>query len=209
LDLVREDSSGAKTVKFIYDYQRFGDKISVYMDLIIVKRHFDLIVEHCRSNYPAEAGGFLGGIGNLILGVFPVPNFAYMYFAEKDQFGVSEQDNLRANQFFEEYKMQVLGFYHSHPTSPLPVPSHQDLTAQGMRNLYVMMVVSLADLKSTKVATYVMSGLNPIKQTLRVIKDEAINQYLLELDREKQKLNYLKEMEKLNARVEEIIRRAS
>jgi len=179
------------------------------MDLIIVKRHFDLIVEHCRSNYPAEAGGFLGGIGNLILGVFPVPNFAYMYFSEKDEFGVSEQDNLRANQFFEEYKMQVLGFYHSHPTSPLPVPSHQDLTAQGMRNLYVMMVVSLADLKSTKVATYIMSGMNPIKQILRVIKDEAVNKYLLELDIQKTKQNYLAEIEKLDKRVKGILSQSS
>jgi proteasome lid subunit RPN8/RPN11 len=179
------------------------------MDLIIIERHFSLIVSHCRENYPAEAGGFLGGIGNLILGVFPVPNFAFIEFREKHEFGIAEADCLRANQFFEEYKMDVLGFYHSHPSSQLPVPSKQDITAQTVRALRLMMVISLADLQSTKVATFFMSGTTPVKQILAVIKDEAINKYLLELDIERQKQNYLQEMKKLDARVEQILKKAS
>ena len=179
------------------------------MDLIIIKRHFDLIITHCRDNYPAEAGGFLGGIGNLILGVFPVPNFAFIEFREKHEFGIAETDCLRANQFFEEYKMNTLGFYHSHPSSQLPVPSKQDITAQTVRALRLMMVVSLADLNSTKVATYFMSGTTPVKQILTVAKEEAINKYLLELDIERQKMNYLLEMKKLDARVEQILKKAS
>lgn len=179
------------------------------MDLIIIERHFKLILEHCRDNYPAEAGGFLGGTGNLILGVFPVPNFAFIEFKEKHEFGIAEADCLRANQFFEEYKMDVLGFYHSHPSSPMPIPSRQDVIAQAARSLRVMMVISLADLKDVNAATFEVMGSSLKELPLKIIPDEDINKYLLELDIEKQKQNYQLEAQKLEKRVQEILKHHS
>jgi len=177
------------------------------MDIIITRRHFGTIVNHCRDYYPAEAGGFLGGAENLILGIFPVPNFAFLYFKEKKQFGIGDQDNLRANQFFAEHKMQVMGFYHSHPSANFPQPSPHDISAQSLRSLKIMMIISLAELKETRVATYLLAGQVPIEQNLKVIQEEDINKYLLERDVERAKQQYLSEMKKLDARVEEILRK--
>jgi len=176
------------------------------MDIIIIQRHFDRIVQHAKESYPAEAGGFLGGIGNLILGIFPVPNFAFLSFEEKQQFGVSENDNFRAAQFFEEYKMKVLGFYHSHPSSHIPIPSKQDIKAQSTRKLGLMMIVSLADLQGTMVTLFEMQGQMPAKRVLKVIKDDGVNKYLMELDIEKAKQKYLGEMKRLDDRVEQILK---
>jgi len=179
------------------------------MDIIIIQRHFDRIVQHAKESYPAEAGGFLGGIGNLILGIFPVPNYAFLNFEEKQQFGVSGNDNFRAAQFFEEYKMNVLGFYHSHPSSHLPIPSKQDIKAQSSRSLKLMMIVALADLQATLVSLFEMQGQMPVKRVLRVIKDDGVNKYLMELDIEKAKQKYLLEMKRLDDRVEQILKKAS
>ena len=43
------------------------------MPIIISKSHFDKILGHCANSYPAEAGGFLGGKGDISVTANVVP----------------------------------------------------------------------------------------------------------------------------------------
>ena len=176
------------------------------MAIIITKRHFDKIIQHCKDYYPAEAGGFLGGKENVVLGIFPLPNLSYMYGvgAEKTSFKLADWDTIRTNEFFKQHNMDLIGFYHSHPTRELPIPSHKDFTAQRARHLRIMMLVSLADLKETKVATFTVIP-RFSREKIKVIKDDAINKYLLEMDIKKSAEEYLREEQKLEGRAAEII----
>jgi proteasome lid subunit RPN8/RPN11 len=176
------------------------------MAIIITERQFNKIIKHCTDSYPAEAGGFLGGKGNVILGIFPIPNLAFMRFTEKEQFFWADWDILKVHTFFDKYDLNVLGFYHSHPTSELPVPSHNDIQAHQVYHLKIMMIISLADLKSTKAAAFLVDS-KVKSENLTVIKDNALNKYLLKFDIKESADKYIQEMQKLEKRVGEIVKK--
>jgi len=148
----------------------------------------------------------LGGKENIILGIFPLPNLSFMYGvgAEKVSFKWADWDISKVYNYFKAHAMDLLGFYHSHASGDLPIPSHLDVLTHQKFHLKVMMIISLANLKSTKVAAF-----SPLPQLTRekltVIKDGAIDKYLLELDIKKSARQYLEEEEKLEKRVNEII----
>lgn len=176
------------------------------MAIIITKRQFDRIIKHCIDSYPAEGGGFLGGKENIVLGIFPIPNLAFMKFTEKEQFFWADWDILKVHTFFNKYDLKVMGFYHSHPTSELPVPSPEDIKAHQIYHLKTMMIISLADLKSTRAAIFHVNS-KVKSEKLTVIKDKAINKYLLKFDIKKSTDNYLQEMLKLEKRIGEIVKK--
>ena len=184
------------------------------MAIIIIKRHFDTIVKHCRDTYPSEAGGFLGGKGNIILGIFPVPNVANFSLKsigtgeDREVFSHSSWDIIKVTEFFKKYDIDLIGLYHSHPNRELPIPSKQDLIAHRLENIRIMMIVSLTADKKARVAAYETApGLS--REKLTVVRDEAIHKYLkpylIQKDIGKSVEEYLKEMKKLEKRIGSII----
>ncbi len=175
------------------------------MAIIITKTHFDKIIKHCKEYFPAEAGGFLGGKGDVILGIFPIPNMVYMHGTgeERKKFQWGDWDIIRITEFFKEHNMDLIGFYHSHPDVNIPIPSHKDFESLRARFIKKMMIVSMNKLRNTKVAIFTILP-KYVKEKLVVIKDEAIKKYLIEFDKEKVNNNYFKEMQKLEDRVSKI-----
>lgn len=70
------------------------------MPIIISESHFNKILSHSSGSHPSEAGGFLGGKGDVILGIFPIFNVAVTQSTERNIFKIGDQDTLRAHEFF-------------------------------------------------------------------------------------------------------------
>ena len=90
----------------------------------------DAITAHAESDYPHECGGML--IGHFaadgtkrVTEIFPLEN-AREEEARHNRVLILPRDVLRAEKYAREQKLDVIGYYHSHPESPA-VPSQYDL----------------------------------------------------------------------------------
>lgn len=87
------------------------------------------ITAHAERDYPHECGGML--IGHFAEGKktvtepFPLEN-AREEEARHNRVLILPKDVLRAERYAREKKLDVVGYYHSHPDSPA-VPSQYDL----------------------------------------------------------------------------------
>ncbi|MBI5701173.1 Mov34/MPN/PAD-1 family protein [Candidatus Saganbacteria bacterium] len=145
---------------------------------IITVKHFHTIVQHCLDYLPYEAGGFLGGRDNVILGIFPLNNFAG--FEGKEKFEVASFMTSAVYEYFKKNKMKVIGFYHSHPDRNLPIPSKQDMLAsQTTHGIRSNMIVSIDDKLDVRCALFETIGGKPSKQVIKVVRDGSIDKYLI------------------------------
>lgn len=182
------------------------------MSVVMIKRQFDKIIGHVKGAFPTEAGGYLGGLENIILGIFPVVNYAPINYSDKEIskeiFESTMADRRKASEFFENYGMEVVGFYHSHPLRNMPIPSHEDIKAHRMLRERIMVVVSLAASDSAKISAF--STLPQLKrEKLIVVKNNSIqkylNRYLVKHDIEHSAEDYIASIEKLEKRVASIL----
>ena len=90
----------------------------------ITQRHYDIIIKQSRDNLPQESGGFLGGKNGLIQAI--LPNFNMFEGNRTDTFGLTQEDMLRAHEFFQKHNLTFYGVYHTHPNG-IPFPSTGDL----------------------------------------------------------------------------------
>lgn len=89
----------------------------------------EMITAHAERDYPHECGGMLIGKfstdGKIVYETFPLKN-AREEEARHNRVLILPKDVLRAEQYAREQKLDVVGYYHSHPESPA-VPSQYDL----------------------------------------------------------------------------------
>ena len=98
----------------------------------------DAIVAHARETAPAECCGlFLGG-GDEIVEAVRARNVAD---EGTTRFVIDPADHFAARRTARERGLEVVGFYHSHPTSP-PEPSERD-RAEFSYAGYLYAIVSL------------------------------------------------------------------
>lgn len=87
------------------------------------------ISAHAERDHPHECGGMLIGTfaegKKTVVETFPLEN-AREEEARHDRILILPKDVLRAERYAREKKMDVVGYYHSHPESPA-VPSQYDL----------------------------------------------------------------------------------
>ena len=97
--------------------------------LLLDQNIIDAITAHAERDYPHECGGML--IGRFAEGkkavteTFPLEN-AREEEARHNRVLILPKDVLRAERYARENKLDVVGYYHSHPDSPA-VPSQYDL----------------------------------------------------------------------------------
>jgi proteasome lid subunit RPN8/RPN11 len=96
----------------------------------IDKKSIAAVTAHAERDYPHECGGMLIGRfeaegRKVVVETFPLEN-AREEEARNNRVLILPKDVLRAEKYARERKLDVIGYYHSHPESPA-VPSQYDL----------------------------------------------------------------------------------
>ncbi len=107
------------------------------MNVAIGRRAHEDIVRHARETAPAECCGLLIGTGESIIEAARTNNLA----SDPDRFEMDPADHIRTRRQARTRRLDVLGFYHSHPRSPA-VPSARD-RAEAWYPDYLYLIVSL------------------------------------------------------------------
>lgn len=95
----------------------------------ISEKELAAITAHAERDYPHECGGMLIGKfqdgRKTVFETLPLEN-AREEEARHNRVLILPKDVMRAEQYAREQKLDVVGYYHSHPESPA-VPSQYDL----------------------------------------------------------------------------------
>ena len=135
------------------------------MEFSITKRHYEIIINQVKKNYPYESGGFVGGKDHIISAIFPV--FNQDISNKTDVFAVSRDDIERAHLFFNKHGLEYYGAYHSHPKGDA-VPSEQDLS-HIQKYLFI---ISLRNFDNPDFAAYQTTGYKSAERVpLRILSD--------------------------------------
>ena len=97
----------------------------------------EAVIAHARAEAPAECCGMLVGAGAVVGEAVPARNVA----ASPTRFLIDPKDHFDARRAARGRGLEVLGFYHSHPTSPA-WPSATDVTEAAYPDA-VYLIVSL------------------------------------------------------------------
>ena len=117
------------------------------------------IREHGQQDYPFECCGLLIGTfekdgRKIVQETYPISN-AREEEAKRNRFLIQPEELLRGEQYAVKKKLDVIGFYHSHPDSPA-VPSRYDLEHAWPTYSYIIVSVSserALDLQSWEMET--------------------------------------------------------
>jgi proteasome lid subunit RPN8/RPN11 len=97
--------------------------------IVLNEQVISSITAHAESDYPHECGGMLIGKfedgRKTVFETFPLEN-AREEEARHNRVLILPRDVMRAERYAREQKLDVVGYYHSHPESPA-VPSQYDL----------------------------------------------------------------------------------
>jgi len=103
----------------------------------------DQITAHARREAPVEACGYLAGTGDDILYYFPMTNTE----KKTDHFRLDPREQFAAWKEARNRGLNILGIYHSHPSSPA-WPSEEDIRLAYDPTL-VYVIVSIMEGKRT------------------------------------------------------------
>lgn len=101
--------------------------------LTIPRTIVERILSEAEAAYPNECCGLLGGKGELVARIFPITN------REQSPTGyfMDPQGQFDAARKMREEGFELLGIYHSHPSSP-PYPSERDVKLAFHRVVHVI-----------------------------------------------------------------------
>ncbi len=107
--------------------------------LELKKQHLEEMIAHARVEMPLEACGILAGRNGCAVRLYRASN------ADRScvSYRLEPEEQYRIFMDIEKEGLEMLGIYHSHPTSPA-VPSETDLK-QAYYPEAIYLVVSLAD----------------------------------------------------------------
>lgn len=98
------------------------------------------LVHHAQASYPAEACGLIGGQSNRAVLLIPVTNIA---LNPQTHYQMAANELLQGLKMIDAAGHDLIGIYHSHPTSD-PVPSSTDIQiAEQQYPQVVQVIISL------------------------------------------------------------------
>lgn len=133
----------------------------------ITERQYNIIMQQAQACYPQETGGILGGKGNTITGVLPIPN-QYLY-DRTENFAITSDDLDRAFAFLRKHNLEFLGVYHTHPKG-VPYPSDQDL-AHGQRYHFI---IGLKDRYNPSLYAWRVEGGRVYSENIKIVSDYGV-----------------------------------
>ena len=119
----------------------------------LTEQHLDEIRRHGERDYPYECCGLLIGKfepgEKLVVETYPISN-AREEAAKRNRFLIRPEELMRGEKYAREKRLDVVGFYHSHPDERA-VPSQYDLEHAWPTYSYIVVAVEqgrAADLRS-------------------------------------------------------------
>lgn len=126
------------------------------MDFIIQPEQIALINKQGETSYPHECCGFILGQLNetafVAMRIIPAEN--RRTDSLHNRYIISPQDYLQAEKLADSLKMQLIGYYHSHPDHPA-VPSQYDLEHAWPNLVYA--IVSVRQGKAQEISAYLLA----------------------------------------------------
>jgi len=139
--------------------------------LYLVESAARAILGQARSAYPRECFGALLGRDALVLRAEPVRNLA----DQPDRFDADPRDLLRAERLASSLRMQVIGYYHSHPSGD-PDPSEHDLAGRIWPDLppYYHIIVGLGGFARPRLAGYDMREAPWAAMEVKTVREDDV-----------------------------------
>lgn len=124
----------------------------------VLEKHIKEIEAHGEATYPYECGGMLIGTLNedgskTVAETFPLENSSTE--DQKNRVLILPKDVLRAERYARSQKLEVIGYYHSHPEDKA-VPSQYDL--DHALPVWSYIIVSVRQGKAVDVRSWVMEN---------------------------------------------------
>ena len=124
----------------------------------LTKEHIEQIEAHGERTYPYECGGMLVGRfedgQKTVVELLPMEN-AMSEAEQHNRVLILPKDVLRAERFAREKKLDVVGYYHSHPDHPA-IPSQFDL--DHALPVWTYIIVSVESGKAVDVRAWEMEN---------------------------------------------------
>ncbi len=128
----------------------------------IPKEIVDAIFEHATTQAPVEACGYLAGKDGRVIRCYRMTNIDQ----SEEHFTFDPEEQFRVIKATRKEGIELIGVYHSHPTTPAR-PSKEDIRlAYDPAIIYV--IVSLADSKKT-VKSFRINGEEVTTELLEII----------------------------------------
>ncbi|MFT4562427.1 MAG: proteasome lid subunit RPN8/RPN11 [Gammaproteobacteria bacterium] len=129
--------------------------------------HYSSIIDHARASPTQEVCGLLGGLEERCLTVYPGKNIAP---TPECAFYMDPHTQLMAMRLMLERGEELVGIYHSHPSSAAR-PSARDLDCASYSSV-AYLIVSLIDLKNPTLAAFRLDN-NAFKPLQLAIEESA------------------------------------
>ena len=146
--------------------------------IYLTEEHIKQIEAHGEKTYPYECGGMLVGRFDFengkktVVELLPMEN-AMSEAEQHNRVLITPKDVLRAEKFAREKKLDVIGYYHSHPDHPA-VPSQFDL--DHALPVWSYIIVSVEEGKAVNLRAWEMEN-DRSKFNEEELLKERINQY--------------------------------
>jgi len=126
--------------------------------IYLTEEHKKAIELHGEATYPFECGGMLIGTLNadglkIVAETFPLENSSTE--DQKNRVLILPKDVLRAERYARSIKLEVIGYYHSHPEDKA-IPSQYDL--DHALPVWSYIIVSVIGGKAVDVRSWVMEN---------------------------------------------------
>jgi proteasome lid subunit RPN8/RPN11 len=112
--------------------------------ITIAEEQLTEIREHGIRDYPYECCGLLLGRfeqdTKTVTETYPISN-AREESAKRNRFLITPEELMKGERYARQHKLEVVGFYHSHPDSPA-VPSQYDLEHAWPTYSYIIVSTS-------------------------------------------------------------------
>lgn len=118
------------------------------------------IIAHAKRVYPEECCGIMMGLGNLtrsVKEIYPVPNINTE--RAHDRYEIAPEDFFKADGSAREKGLEIIGFYHSHPSHP-PIPSAFD--KQNAWPEYSYFIISIGEDRETTLKSWMFDEIKGV-----------------------------------------------
>jgi proteasome lid subunit RPN8/RPN11 len=136
------------------------------LTLAIAAEHVELITSHSKESHPVEACGVLigtfGGDVRTVTEVWPAKN----RLSSESSYEIDPETLFRAFSYAEQSKLEVVGFYHSHPFSSADVSAIDKARANYPGLSYV-----IYSIPRNEILSFHFDGKRLTQESLRMASD--------------------------------------